>query len=133
MSAATTTRKSARGKAAQTNSEVRPPEEYKVEDKVDPSLPVGLYPDGAKLFTYTSKTTGETISLPLEFDSPKAVWVWDLYDKPFHVQTWEWMKLANVPRMVQRKAVQLLDDAPDEYLDLFNSWLDAVGGVSAGE
>jgi hypothetical protein len=95
--------------------------------------PKGLYPDDAELFSYTSKTTGETIWFPMKFEQPRFSQVWETYDKPWHVQTWEYMRWANIPKAMQRKAAQLFDVAPDEYLDLFNSWMTAVGGTTLGE
>lgn len=90
------------------------------------------YAKDAELFAYTP-TGYETIWLPMKFDSPDAVWLWELYSKPFHVQTWEWMNLAGVPRRMQRKAVELLRDNEKEYVEMFNSWFKAMGGGSAGE
>jgi hypothetical protein len=118
-------------KAAQSNSEVRPPEQF--VPKVKPGPPEGLYPDDAELYSYTPRSTGETIWFPMKFEQPKAVQVWELYDKPLHVQSWSWMKWANIPRIMQRKAVELLDSSPDEYLELFDGWFAAVGGVKPGE
>lgn len=126
--------KRAKAKAASPVSEVRPPEEFVPREKPGPpGPPAGLYPDGAELFSYTPKSTGETIWFPLKFEAPTAVWVWELYDKPFHVQTWQWMKQADIPRAMQRKAVELMDGQPDEYMELFNQWLKAMGGVTPGE
>lgn len=129
-----TTTKRTRSKAAQANSEVQPPEEYVIKDKPkSQTLPAGLYPEGTRLYTFKAKSTGETIHFPMEFEQPNAVWIWALYDKPFHVQTWEWMKQAKIPRIMQRKAVEIMDADPSEYMDLFNGWLEAVGGTSPGE
>lgn len=134
MSAAATTTRRAKGKAAQPNSEVNPPEEYVIEDKPrSQTAPDGLYPEGTRLYTFTAKSTGETIYFPLVFEQPNAVWIWELYDKPFHVQTWEWMRQAKIPRIMQRKAVQVMDADPSEYMDLFNGWLQAAGNTSPGE
>jgi hypothetical protein len=93
--------------------------------------PPGMYPEGAELFSYTPKV-GDTIWFPIEFKQPTAVQVWEQYDLPLNVQTWEWMKWASVPKAMQRKAVQLLDDSPDEYLELFNQWMAATGRVPRG-
>lgn len=95
--------------------------------------PPGMYPEDAELFSYTSKVTGETIWFPMKFEQPKFSQVWELYDKPWHVQSWEYMRWANIPKSMQRKAAELFDVAPDEYLELFNQWMKAVGGVSLGE
>lgn len=137
MTAAATKR--AKGKAAQAEPELNP-EEFLAESPTSKpngngqdGPPPGLYPAGAKLFSFKSKSTGETIWFPTQFESPKAVWIWALYDKPPHVQTWEWMRHANIPKLMQRKAVEIMDADPSEYMDLFNQWLDVVGGVSPGE
>lgn len=136
MSAATTPKR-AKGKAAQSDPEVLPPEEFVVRDKPKaksvPTPPDGMYPEGTELFSFTSKATGETIWFPMKFEQPNAVWVWSLYDKPFHVQTWEWMIQAEVPKAMQRSAVHILDEDPSEYMDLFNAWLGAAGGTTPGE
>lgn len=95
--------------------------------------PVGTYPVGAELFSYTPSSGKGDIWFPLEITQPDPVWLWEMYDKPFHVQSWEWMKLADIPKSMQRKAVELLRDAPDEYLELFNKWFAAMGGATAGE
>jgi hypothetical protein len=93
--------------------------------------PPGLYPEGAELFSYTPKA-GDTIWFPLEFNQPTAVQVWEQYDLPWNVQTWEWMKWAGVPKSMQRKAVELLDNSQDEYLELFNQWMAATGRAPRG-
>jgi len=98
-----------------------------------PKPPAGLYPEETELFSFTARSTGETIWLPKYFEQPTAVWIWELYDKPFHVQTWEWMKLAKVPKVMQRKVVAVMDADPSEYMDLFNSWLTEAQGATAGE
>jgi hypothetical protein len=95
--------------------------------------PKGVYPDDAELFSYTSKHTGETIWFPMKFEQPKFSQVWEIYDQPWHVQTWEYMRWAKIPKVMQRKAAELFDVAPDEYLELFNSWMKAVGGLTLGE
>jgi hypothetical protein len=95
--------------------------------------PKGMYPDDTELFAFTPQSTNETIWFPKLFKQPDAVTAWELYDKPFHVQTWEWMKWAEIPRAMQRKAVELLDKSPDEYIELFNAWMQQAGGVSLGE
>jgi hypothetical protein len=130
--------RTSKAKAAQTVSEtpeVRPPEEFKVKAKPGPPKPPeGMYPEGTELFSYTSKATGETIWFPMKFEEPSLKWVWNLYDKPYHVVTWEWMKQAQIPREMQSLAVDLMDDHPDEYLDLFNKWFEARGvNVTPGE
>jgi len=130
MTAAATKR---RGKAAEANSEVQPPEEFVTEKPQPQGPPAGLYPEDVRLYTFKAKSTGQTIYFPMDFDQPTAVWMWALYDKPFHVQTWEWMKLASVPKLMQRKAVEVMDADPSEYMDLFNGWLNAVGGTTPGE
>ena len=131
MTAAATKR---RGKAAQANSEVRPPEEFVVDESRKPQGPPdGLYPEDTRLWSFKAQSTGETIYLPLDIEPTTAVWLWALYDKPFHVQTWEWMRHAKVPKLMQRKAVEVMDANPSEYMDLFNGWLKAVGGTSLGE
>lgn len=90
------------------------------------SLPekVSRYPEGTKLWTYKSKA-GETIELPLEFDKPDKLWLWELKDQPFLSQTWAWLERAGVPRDVQRQCVSLPDD---EYMDMFSDWFSAMGG-----
>jgi len=88
--------------------------------------PKGLYPEDAELFSFTPKF-GETIWFPMEFPQPTAVQVWEQYDLPWNVQTWQWMKWAKVPKAMQRKAVELLDRSQDEYLTLFNTWMQAMG------
>jgi hypothetical protein len=95
--------------------------------------PPGVYPDDAELFSYTSKVNGETIWFPMKFDQPKFSQVWEVYDQPWHVQTWEYMRWAKIPKVMQRKAAELFDAAPDEYLELFNLWMRAVGGLTLGE
>jgi hypothetical protein len=95
--------------------------------------PPGVYPKDAELFSYTSKTTGETIWFPMKFEQPQFSQVWEIYDQPWHVQTWEYMRWAKIPKTMQRKAAQLFDVAPDEYLELFNQWMKAVGGLTLGE
>jgi hypothetical protein len=95
--------------------------------------PQGMYPQDAELFSYTSKATGETIWFPMKFEQPKFSQVWEIYDQPWHVQTWEYMRWAKIPKPMQRKAAELFDVAPDEYLELFNSWMKAVGGLTLGE
>lgn len=83
------------------------------------------YPEGTKLFSYTPKSGGKPIQMPMEFDRPNKVWLWELSQQPFLVQTWQWMDRANVPKQVQRRAVELPDD---EYTDMFNEWFKAMGG-----
>jgi hypothetical protein len=92
--------------------------------------PDGLYPEDAELFSFTPLNR-ETIWFPLSFEQPDAVWLWELYEKPFHIQSWEWMKLAQIPKSMQRKAVELMRDNPDEYLELFGQWFKAMSGGSA--
>jgi hypothetical protein len=137
---ASRTRKT-KAQAAQTDTEETAPAEDSAKNgaSVEASKPKhfgppkGMYPEGAKLFSHTIKATGETVWFPMEFEQPKALEVFDVHDKPFHVQSWAWMKWANVPRQVQRQVVPLLDEHPDEYLELFNAWMQAVGGVTVGE
>ena len=83
-----------------------------------------------RVFSYKPKGGGDPIELPLEFEKPGKSWFWEHYDKGFMPQTFEWMKLAGVPRDVQRRLVDLPDD---EYLDVFTKWFDAIGGGSPGE
>lgn len=108
----------------------RPPEIFVPREKKPPE---GMYPEDAKLFSYKSSVTGETYWLPTVFEKPTAVQVWELFDKPMHVQSWSWMKWAAVPRVMQRKIVGLMDVSPDEYLELFDGWFKAVGGATTGE
>lgn len=128
--------RTSKAKAAQPTTEATPPEEF-VDETAKPGRPTppkGMYPEGAELFSFHSKATGETYWLPMKFEEPNMKWVWRLYDKPFHVQSWEWMKQAQVPREMQGSIVDLLDENPSEYLDLFNGWFEARGaGVTAGE
>lgn len=118
---------------------VNPPELVAESVPVEPEAPKtfgppeGMYPEDAELFSYTPKGGAEPIWFPMKFEQPDAVRAWELYDKPFHVQSWEWMKWAKIPRLMQRRAVELLRDSPDEYLDLFNKWMQAAGGVQLGE
>jgi hypothetical protein len=88
--------------------------------------PKGMYPEDAELFSFTPKF-GDTIWFPMDFPQPTAVQVWEQYDLPWNVQTWQWMKWAKVPKVMQRKAVELLDRDQDEYLTLFNQWMRATG------
>jgi hypothetical protein len=135
--------KKAKPKAAQAVPEepvVRPPEQFVVQEreqfisveefrkKLNAGPPEGLYPEDAELFSYTPNSTGETIWFPMAFEQPDAVWLWEMYEKPFHVQSWEWMKWAKIPRLMQRKAVELMRDNPDEYLDMFDQWFKAMSG-----
>jgi hypothetical protein len=118
------------GQPAPTNgsSEVRPPQEFTVTEKVEPEADDGLYPAGTELFTYTPKSTGIPIRFPMHIEQPDFLWLWEQYERPFHVQSWEWMKLADIPKPMQRKAAVLGRDFPDEYLDLFDQWFKAMGG-----
>jgi hypothetical protein len=84
------------------------------------------YPEGTKLFRYQPKGGGEIIEFPMEFENPSKEWLWELNDMPFLVQTWAWMRKANVPKPVQRLAVRLQDD--DEYAEMFKQWFAAMGG-----
>jgi hypothetical protein len=130
--------------------ETQPPEEFVVEDskvtiesggeqflsveefrKKLAGPPPGIYPEGAELFSFTPDTTGETIWFPLDFRQPDMVWLWEMYEKPFHVQSWEWMKKAEIPRDIQRKAVELGRDNPAEYMEMFAQWFAALSGGSA--
>lgn len=113
----------------------QPVERFKAEqfvpiEKFGP--PKGVYPEDAELFSYTPKV-GETIWFPMEFKQPTALQVWEQYDLPIHVQTWEWMKWADMPKSMQRRAVELLDNDPVEYMEMFNQWMRATGrGGPAG-
>lgn len=114
------------------------PEEFESKDVEQEPIkhfgpPKGLYPDDAELYSYTSKTTGQTIWFPMKFESPKFSQVWETYDMKWHVQTWEYMRWAEIPKPMQRMAAQLFDVAPDEYMELFNGWIKAVGGMTLGE
>jgi hypothetical protein len=100
------------------------PEQFVPIEKFGP--PKGMYPEDAELFSFTPKF-GDTIWFPMEFPQPTAVQVWEQYDLPWNVQTWQWMKWAKVPKAMQRKAVELLDRSQDEYLTLFNMWMQATG------
>jgi hypothetical protein len=85
---------------------------------------VSRYPEGVKLWTYKSKR-GEIIELPLEFNKPDKLWLWELKDQPFLTQTWAWLERAGVPKDIQRQCVSLPDD---EYMDMFSDWFSAMGG-----
>jgi hypothetical protein len=132
-----------KAQAAQKDTEVEPspPMEEQVSTDEEPERPEpkvfgpppGMYPADAELFSYTSKATGETIWFPMKFEQPKFSQIWETYDKPWHVQTWEYMRWAKIPKAMQRLAARLGDVAPDEYLDLFNGWLSAIGGFTLGE
>jgi hypothetical protein len=123
------------GQPVPTNgsTEVRPPQEFVVSEKVPAEK--SLYPEGTELFTYTPKSTGIPIQFPMHFEEPDFVWLFELYRKPFHVQTWEYMEKADVPLPMQRRAAELGRDNRDEYMDLFNSWFDAMssGRSTPGE
>ena len=93
--------------------------------------PKGMYPEDVELFSFTPRR-GDTIWFPIEFPQPTAVQVWEQYDLPVNVQTWEWMKWAGVPKAMQRKAVELLDNSPDEYWELFNQWMVSTGRAAPG-
>jgi hypothetical protein len=93
--------------------------------------PKGMYPEDTELFAFTPKE-GDTIWFPMEFPAPTQEQVWEQYDLPWNVQTWQWMKWANVPKAMQRKAVQLADRSLDEYVELFNQWMAATGRVPRG-
>ena len=106
-----------------------------VEDAPKPERPEdgrGLYPEGVKLFAYQPKGgdkpkigPNETIYLPLEFERPSKVWLWELSIQPFLAQSWAWMNMAGAPRTVQRQCVSLPDG---EYMEMFNKWFEAMGG-----
>ena len=139
--------KSTRTQAAKKTTPAIPVVEEQVLDDLQPELfsepepepiqhfgpPPGVYPQDAELFSYTSKANGETIWFPMKFEQPKFSQVWEVYDQPWHVQTWEYMRWAKIPKVMQRKAAELFDVAPDEYLELFNQWMKAVGGLTLGE
>ena len=93
--------------------------------------PEGTYPEGTELFSFTPSTGTGTIWFPMVFEQPDAVWLWEQYEKPFHVQSWEWMKRAQIPRSMQRKAVELMRDNPDEYMDMFGQWFKVLSGGTA--
>lgn len=115
------------------SSEVNNPE---VSDQVVPQSkpPLPMYPIGTQLFSYTFKSTGVTIQLPMGFERPDAVWMWEQFDRPYHIQTWMWMKRANVPKAVQRQVVSHLQPHEDEYVECFNKWFEAMGGgATSGE
>jgi hypothetical protein len=112
------------GEVAEPSDERFEPEQFIPIEKFGP--PKGMYPEDAELFSFTPKF-GDTIWFPMEFPQPTAVQVWEQYDLPWNVQTWQWMKWAKVPKAMQRKAVELLDRSSDEYLTLFNTWMQAMG------
>lgn len=114
------------GKPVDGDAAVRAPEMVAESPKQD-GPPEGMYPEGARLFSYKSKS-GVTIWLPLDFPQPTAVQVWETHDKPPNFQTWQWMKWANVPRPMQRQIVELLDSSPDEYYGLFDQWMITTRG-----
>lgn len=134
MSAAAEVTKSKKVKAQPIQAvpeEVVAPTEYVYRAK--PGAPEGMYPEGVELFSYTPKSTGDTIWFPMTFQQPSFEAVWELSDKQFHVQSWAWMRWADIPKAMQRKAVKLMDEHPDEYLDLFEKWFKAMGGATPGE
>lgn len=114
-----------------TNDVEAQDDEQSVPKKTGP--PKGLYLEGTELFEYTFKCNGETVWLPMKFEWGGAVAVWEIHDKPMHIQTWTYMKWAKVPKAMQRKVVEVLDLAPDEYLECFDTWLKAAGGTRLGE
>lgn len=120
------------GVEAQADSaESQAPEQPAPAKKVGP--PEGLYPEDTELFEYKFKCNGDTVWLPLKFEQPAAVEVWEIHDKPMHIQTWAYMKWAKVPKVVQRKIVAILDLDVNEYMDCLDKWLTAAGGVRLGE
>ena len=84
-----------------------------------------LYPKGTELFSWNPKGGGETLLLPMEFEKPDKVWLWDQAKLPFLSQTFRWMEKANVPNDIQRKVCALPDD---EYMEMFGEWFKAMGG-----
>lgn len=118
-----------------STNDVEAPDDGQVSEQPVPKTgpPEGLYPKDAELFKYTFKCNGETVWLPMKFEWGGAVAVWEIHDQPMHIQTWTYMKWAKIPNAMQRKVVEVLDLAPDEYLDCFDTWLKAVGGTRLGE
>lgn len=116
--------KGSRAKVAETTSpETETPELKVVQDKVTEEK--SPYPEGARLFTWEPKAGGPVVQLPLEFERPNKMWLWSMHRQPFLSQSWAWMDRANVPDSVQIMAQALPDD---EYLDMFTSWIKAMGG-----
>jgi hypothetical protein len=105
------------------------PAEVEPAPKPVPPKPYGdgrdQYPRGTDLFAYEPKGGGEKIYLPLDFEKPDKVWLWELNIQPFLSQTWAWLDRAGTPRSVQRQCVSLPDD---EYMDMFGEWFKAMGG-----
>lgn len=100
--------------------------------------PKGPYPKNVRVFAYQPKDGSEPILLALNgFEKPTKVWLFDLSQQPVLSQTWAWMRKANVPKDIQRRA-NLLEDA--EYFDMFDQWFAAMtannapkGAVTAGK
>ena len=99
------------------------PEEVKEPPKKFKKSP---YPEGTQLFTYQPKNEkAENIQLPMEFDRPNKLWLWEQSKTPYLSQTWAWLNRAGVPDSVQRQCVSLPDD---EYFEMFTQWFKAMGG-----
>jgi hypothetical protein len=117
--------------AARVLTEVDPePVEAEVPEIVavveEPPQRKSAYPEGTQLFSYTPKDpTSEIIELPLEFEKPDKVWLWEQNQQPYLSQTWNWLDRANVPKEVQRQCVSLPDE---EYMEMFKVWFQAMGG-----
>jgi hypothetical protein len=94
------------------------------------------YPPGVLVFEYQPNDGSDPIPLAMNgFKTPDKVWHFDVAQMPILSQTWEWMKRANIPKDIQRRA-QMLPDA--EYFGMFDKWFDAMkvaqkGALSSGK
>lgn len=94
-------------------------------------------PSDPKTFTYTTKS-GETISLPLDFDLPDLtnpddrVWLYvDMAEATGTTPIKLWFDRAGVPTETRRK---FYASDPDEWEDIISQWVSArTDGVDLGE
>lgn len=86
--------------------------------------PKPLYPEGVATFAYQPEAGGKPILLAINgFESPSKLWLFDIAQLPILSQTWAWLDKANVPREIQRRAMELPDD---EYFRMYDQWFEAM-------
>jgi hypothetical protein len=88
------------------------------------------YPEGVHVFSYQPKDGSEPILLALDgFEVPDKLWHFDMAQLPILSQTWAWMRKANIPKEIQRRA-QMLPDP--EYFDMFDEWFEVMKQMRGG-
>lgn len=107
-----------------------PTEHVELPKPEDVAAKKSPYPEGVQVFSYQPKDGSEPILLAMDgFEVPGKLWHFDIAQLPILSQTWAWMRKANIPKDIQRRA-QMLPDS--EYFDMFDEWFEVMQKMRGG-